>query len=101
MFAPALRPLNELEQRLYYEKIGKINAMLDQAQITMDDAPTKAVIAESNRVAKLFDAIDFVPTGIGPMAEISDDIVDATFPPEFMDAVNADIAQARRAMGMN
>lgn len=101
MIAPSLRPLNELEQRLYYEKIGKINAMLDQAQITMDEAPTKEVIEESNRVAKLFEAIGFVPTGVGPMAAIHADIVDATFPPAFMDAVNADIAQARRAMGMH
>ncbi len=97
---PCLRPLTDLEKRFYSEKIASINAMLDATDTGMDDQPPTAVIKAATDTAELFQAIGFVPTKLGPMARIDPDIIDQEHPADFMNAVNADWAQAKRAMTM-
>lgn len=93
-----LRPLTPLEDRLRREKMAEIEAMMDQDNSTLDDPPSKTVIDAANRTAVLFEAIGFVPTTVGVLMRNVDDILDADRSAEDQQLIEADWAQAAKAM---
>jgi hypothetical protein len=52
-----LRPLLGIEKRLYREKLSRINVMLDEHGLTLDDAAPPAIVREAKQVARLLEAI--------------------------------------------
>jgi hypothetical protein len=94
----ALRPLLGIEARLYLEKLARINAMLDERGLSLDDAPPIAVVREAKLVVRLFDAIGLVDTEFGPMMRIEEDVLDLERTADMREAVRADLNQALKAL---